>query len=138
MINMKILISNSLQKMARSIKSQDPASVYKPEDLWEMVLPSLKQLQIHNLASGMKRFTKVHLDQSRGTERLFEVYLTRDAIVTPRAIERIKMHLDLFHSMKWDSQAIQVFVWATYVEPETKTPTQEAPPGMKNPAVMPN
>jgi hypothetical protein len=135
---MKLLISDCLGKMARSIKAQDPASIYKPEDLWGMVLPSLKQLQIHNLASGMKRFTKVHLDQSQGTQRLFEVYLTRDAVVTPRAIERIKMHLDLFHSMKWDAQAIQVFVWAEYVEPEAKNPkTPKAPPGMKNPAVMP-
>jgi hypothetical protein len=135
---MKVLISNSLQKMARSIKAQDPTQVYKPEDLWEMVLPSLKELQIHNLASGMKRFTKVHLDQSQGTQRLFEVYLARDAVVTPRVIERIKMHLDLFHSMKWDSQAIQVFVWATYVEPEARTPaTPEAPPGMPRAPVMP-
>lgn len=133
---MKTSISTLLRDTARSMTALG-AEVYKPEDLWEMVLPSLKELQIHNLASGMKRFTQVHLDQSQGTERLFEVCLARDAVITPQVIERIKMHLDKFHSMKWDSQAIQVFVWATYVEPEAKTPATKAPPGMPNPPVMP-
>lgn len=133
---MKKLISSSIRQLVTALAT--PETTYKPTELWAMVLPVLKLMQLHNLASSKKNMTKVHLDQARGSDRLYEIYLARDSIITPKVIERIKLHEDDFHSMKWDTQAIQVFVWGPYQEPEAENPKQKAlPPGSPQTPVMP-
>lgn len=133
---MKELISSSIRRLVHALEA--PETSYKPTELWAMVLPVLKKMKLSNLASSKKQMTKVHLDQARGTDRLYEIYLARDSIITPDVIERIKLNLNDFHSMKWDTQAIQVFVWGPYQEPEAENPKQQAlPPGSPQTPVMP-
>lgn len=129
----------SILALAPAAPGTDTTTQYKPTELWDMVLPVLKSMQLHNLASSKKSMTQVHLDQSRGeNERLYEIYLDRASVITPKVIERIKLHEKDFHSMKWSSQAIQVFVWGNYINPETKEEKKVvAPPGMPQP-VMPS
>ena len=128
----------SITALATAAPGADTTTPYKPVELWGMVLPVLKSMQLHNLASSKKSLTKVHLDQSRGeNERLYEIYLDRASIITPKVIERIKLHVKDFHSMAWNSQAIQVFVWGNYINPETEEKKDVVvTPGMPQP-VMP-
>jgi hypothetical protein len=135
--------SDLIRDFVKSITALAPTapnatSPYKPAELWNMVLPVLKSMQLHNLASSKKSLTQVHLDQSRGeNERLYEIYLDRASIITPKVIERIKLHQKDFHSMQWNSQAIQVFVWGNYINPETEQKKNVVvTPGMPRP-VMP-
>ena len=135
--------SDLIRDFVKSIEALAPAAPdtttpYKPTELWDMVLPVLKSMQLHNLASSKKSMTQVHLGQSRGeNERLYEIYLDRSSVITPKVIERIKLHQKDFHSMKWDPQAIQVFVWGNYINPEAEEKKVVAPPpGMPQP-VMP-
>jgi len=136
---MKELISAPIRQLVRIVKAAAPSETpYKPTELWGMVLPVLKLMQLHNLASAKKSMTKVHLNESRGPDRLYEIYLSRESIITGKVIERIKLHEKDFHSMRWNSQAIQVFVWGPYQEPEAENPDQQAvPPNQTQTPVMP-
>ena len=114
-------LSFSVYQIAKLIQAQDES----PMDLFALVRPILSKMGIANVVQNNK--TAVTGETNPKKERLYQILLRRDAIITDDIINRIKRNEEAFERMgRSKSGEMEIYIWGPPKE-QTDGPAPIAP-----------
>jgi len=124
----KYAISNILRHIA--LKTAQMETDKEPADLFQEILPVLKDMGIHRIAE--KNETEIVETKKVGARKqknLYKIMIRRKGIIESDLIKRIDRENKNFEKLEWSSDGIEVFVWGNEyeIEEEEKKLPLEAP-----------
>jgi len=115
----KYAISNILKNIA--LKTAQMETDKKPMDLFQEILPVLKDMGIHNITEKNK--TEIVETKKVGVRKqkdLYKIVIRRKEVIESDLIKRINRENKNFEKLEWSSNGIEIFVWGNEYEIEEK------------------
>lgn len=118
-------MSNVLKHIAFKIAQTETKK--EPVDLFQEILPVLKDLGIHNIVEKNETELIDTKKMGRKQKNLYKILIRRKGEIESDLIKRIDRAHKNFEKMEWSSDGIVIYVWGEEYEEEEKEVPVRAP-----------